>query len=168
MIDTITFDLWNTLISNTPEDALKFKEARSRGIIEAFLSYGIKMEKKKVEKALDLTFKRCWDLWERNLDFGTEDQIKILMEFLPDFDVISSSGLLKRIEKAYTESVLESPSDLVKGSSESPLPELTKSSVLLNLLSSSSAASYMFFPGKPGSSGVKITLFRQPIWLIAI
>ena len=118
MIDTITFDLWNTLISNTPEDALKFQEARSQGITDAFLTYGVKMEKEKVKKALDLTFKRCWDLWERNLDFGTEDQIKILMEFLPDFDVIPSSGLLKRIEKAYTESVLINPSDLIKGSSE--------------------------------------------------
>ena len=49
-----------------------------------------------------------------------------------------------------------------------PLPELIKSKVLLYRLSSSAAASYMFFPGKPGSSGVNTTLFLQPIWLIAI
>ena len=47
-----------------------------------------------------------------------DPRIKILMEFLLDFDVIPSSGLLKRIEKAYTESVLKSPSDLIEGSSE--------------------------------------------------
>ena len=118
MIDTITFDLWNTLISNTPHDALRFREARSQGIIKAFLIHGIKMEKEKVEKAMDLTFKRCWDLWERNIDLDSEDQIKMLMKFLPDFDAIPDSDLMKRIERAYTESVLQSPPDLIDGSSE--------------------------------------------------
>jgi HAD superfamily hydrolase (TIGR01549 family) len=118
LIDTITFDLWNTLISNTPQDALRFQDARSEGIIEAFLTHGIKMEKEKVEKALDLTFKRCWDFWERNIDFDSEDQIKMLMEFLPDFDGTPCSDLLKRIERAYTKAVLQSPPDLIEGSFE--------------------------------------------------
>jgi len=57
---------------------------------------------------------------------------------------------------------------MTKGSSDRPLPELMRSRVFLYRLSSSAAASYMSFPGKPGSSGVKTTLLRQPIWLIAI
>ena len=118
MINTITFDLWNTLISNTPQDALRFHQVRSQGITEAFLSCGVKMEKEKVENALDLTFEKCWDLWERNLDFDSRDQIKILMEFLLDFDLTPSSDLLNEIEKAYTESVLKSPPDLIEGSYE--------------------------------------------------
>ncbi len=106
------------MISNTPQDALRFQKARSQGITEAFLSHGLKMEKEKVEKALDLTFKRCWDFWERNLDFNSQDQIKILMEFLTDFDLILSSDLLNKIEKAYTESILQSPPDIIEGSYE--------------------------------------------------
>ncbi len=50
-----------------------------------------------------------------------------------------------------------------RGSSEKPLPELIKSKVFLYRLSSSAAASYMFLPGKPGSSGVNTTLFLHPI-----
>lgn len=118
MIDTITFDLWNTLISNTPEDARRFKRLRTKGIIEAFLSKGIKISEEKVGKALDLCFKKCWDLWGENIDCSSQDQIQILTDFLPNFDENLTPDLLKRMEEAYTESVLKSPSDLVEGSVE--------------------------------------------------
>ncbi len=55
-----------------------------------------------------------------------------------------------------------------RGSPERPLPEAISSRILLYRRSSSAAASYMFLPGNPGSSGVSTTLFLQPIWLIAI
>jgi len=55
-------------------------------------------------------------LWGKNIDCSSQEQIKILMDFLPDFDEAPAPDLLKRVEEAYTESVLESPSDLVEGS----------------------------------------------------
>lgn len=118
MIDTVTLDLWNTLISNTPQDAQRFRTLRINGIVEAFLSRGIRISHEKVGQALDLCFKKCWDLWAENIDFSPQEQIEILMSFLPDFGQKLSPDLLKQIERAYTESLLESPSDLVEGSSE--------------------------------------------------
>ncbi len=118
MINTITFDLWNTLISNTAEDARRFRRLRIQGMIEAFLAEGVNVEKEKVEKAHDITFERCWDLWGKNLDCSSEEQIRILADSLPDFGENPPPDLLKRLKKAYTESVLESPSELIEGSSE--------------------------------------------------
>ena len=116
MIDTVTFDFWNTLISNTADDALRFKKLRIEGIVEAFLAKGLKVKEEEVERALDITFKRCWDLWGRNVDCSSREQIKTLMDFLPDLDQAPAPDLLKRVEEAYTESVLKSPSDPVEGS----------------------------------------------------
>jgi putative hydrolase of the HAD superfamily len=118
LIDTITFDLWNTLTSNTPEDAERFKKLRTMGIIKAFLTKGIKFEKEEVGKALDLTFEKCWDLWNKNIDFSAEEQLEILFKFLPDLGQNLTPDLLKKVEEAYTESVLEIPSELVEGSLE--------------------------------------------------
>jgi len=117
LIDTITIDLWNTLISNTAEDARRFHKARTSGIIEAFLSDGITIEEGEVGKALDLCYKKCWDLWTKNLDLTAQEQIEILMSLLPGGEEVSPDSL-ERIEKAYTEAVMESPPALIEGSSE--------------------------------------------------
>jgi len=57
LIDTVTFDLWNTLISNTADDALRFKKLRIQGILREFLGKGIKVKEEEVERALDSTFR---------------------------------------------------------------------------------------------------------------
>jgi len=93
LIDTITIDLWNTLISNTAEDARRFHKARTSGIIEAFLSDGITIEEGEVGKALDLCYKKCWDLWTKNLDLTAQEQIEILMSLLPGGEEVSPDSL---------------------------------------------------------------------------
>ena len=118
MIDTVTLDLWNTLISNTHQDARRFRNLRIKGIVEVFLSARIGISQEKVGKALDLCYKKCWDLWAEDIDFSPQEQIEILMSFLPHPGKEPTPDLLKGIEKAYTEPVLESPSDLAEGSNE--------------------------------------------------
>jgi len=57
-----------------------------------------------------------------------------------------------------------------RGSSDSPLPELTRRTIFLWRFSSCEAASNIPLPGKPTSSLVMITLgsFIMAIWLIAM
>lgn len=118
MIDTVTIDFWNTLISNTPEDARRFHRFRTKGIVEAFVSKGMKIQKKQVGEALDLCFQKCWDVWRKNVDLTSRGQIQILMSLLPHAGQKHSPDLLEKIEKAYTEAVIESPPALIEGSFE--------------------------------------------------
>ena len=117
MIDTITIDLWNTLISNTAEDARRFHKARTNGIVEAFVAEGMIIEEEQVGEALDLCYKRCWDSWTKNVDLTSQEQMEILMSLLPGGAEVSPYSL-ERIEKAYTEAVMESPPALIEGSAE--------------------------------------------------
>ena len=118
MIDSVTVDFWNTLISNTPEDARRFHRLRTKGIVQAFVSKGIKIQEKQVGEALDLCFQKCWDIWTENVDLTSREQIQILMSLLPYAGERHSPDLLEKIEKAYTEAVIESPPALIEGSFE--------------------------------------------------
>lgn len=58
MIDTITFDLWNTLISNRPMDHDRYRQIKVEGTGRILKEYGISVSLDHLAKAYDDGFER--------------------------------------------------------------------------------------------------------------
>ncbi|MFQ6003169.1 MAG: hypothetical protein ACE5KJ_05420, partial [Candidatus Zixiibacteriota bacterium] len=68
MIDTITFDLWNTLLSNTPQDNEKYKQRRLDALCDLLEENGFNVNFHSLYKAHEEGFKKCKETWKKNLD----------------------------------------------------------------------------------------------------
>ncbi len=119
MIDTVTFDLWNTLVLNTPKDSIKYRQIRVKGIHEAFSEARISVKYEDIEKAHDLSFEESKKFWDKNIDMDSNKQINILLQFLPDLNPKSlDQKVFQKIKRAYTEPVLYATPDLAENATE--------------------------------------------------
>ena len=84
MIDTVTFDLWNTLISNIPQDYSKYRQRRIENLTRVLRQNGREVESGRLAEAYRRGFEKCAETWEKNLDLSTEEQLKIMFGFLDD------------------------------------------------------------------------------------
>jgi HAD superfamily hydrolase (TIGR01549 family) len=84
MLDTVTFDLWNTLLSNTPQDNQKYRLKRVEKLTKVFQQNGIEIESDHLLDAYHKGFEKCKETWRRNLDLSTEEQLKTMFDFLDD------------------------------------------------------------------------------------
>ena len=71
MIDTITFDLWNTLISNLPIDNHRYRQKRVEGIRCILEQNGLNVKVDDLALAYDKGFDKCNEIWRKNLDIST-------------------------------------------------------------------------------------------------
>jgi putative hydrolase of the HAD superfamily len=119
MIDTITFDLWNTLIYFSPEDNLKFKNKRIEGFIEVLKNIGVNLSREEMEKAYDESSERYKPIREREEDISTREQVQIILGCLEthcfkEFD----EEVLNRLEEVLANQILTELPTLEKGSEE--------------------------------------------------
>lgn len=115
MIDTVTFDLWNTLVGNTPKDSIRYRQIRLKGIYDAFSESDIFVKYEDLEKVYDLSFEESKKLWDKNIDMDSNKQIDILLQFLPGLNPKSlDQKVFQKIKRAYTEPVLCAPPDLAE------------------------------------------------------
>ena len=118
-IDTITFDLWNTLVCNTPRDGQRYKDFRLKGIEEALSEANIRINLNDLEEAHDRTFEECKKFWDKNIDIDSNTQIDILLGMLTELNPKNlDQETLKKIKKAYIEPVLYNHPDLVENAQE--------------------------------------------------
>jgi FMN phosphatase YigB (HAD superfamily) len=82
MIDTITFDLWNTLIYFSPEDNIKFKNKRVEGFIEVLKNIGVNFSREEMEKAYDESSERYKPIRDREEDISNREQAQIILDCL--------------------------------------------------------------------------------------
>ena len=119
MIDTITFDLWNTLIYNTPLDTFRYKEMRLVGILGAFKSEGVTLNYNELEKAYDQSFLECEKFWVKDIDLDTNEQLRILLSLVPQLHLKDfGQNLMDKISQAYTDPIIYDPPDLVENARE--------------------------------------------------
>jgi putative hydrolase of the HAD superfamily len=119
MIDTITFDLWNTLISNQPQDHERYRQARVEGTRRILKEYGIDVSFDLWSEAYDQGFERYKQIWNTNSDLSTEEQLKIMLDLLPEKKPKSiSSDLMGRLIEAYTSPLLLYPPPSIDGARE--------------------------------------------------
>ena len=119
MIDTVTFDLWNTLISNIPADYSKYRQRRVRNLTKVLHQNGKAVQSDIVAEAYRKGFEECSRTWEKNLDLSTEEQLRIMFGFL-DHQGLQPlpQELMPGLVEAYVSPLLEDPPTPIDGARE--------------------------------------------------
>jgi putative hydrolase of the HAD superfamily len=119
MLDTVTFDLWNTLLSNKPQDYHKYRLRRVEGLREVLRQNGREIGSEKLLDAYSRGFERCKKTWEANLDLSTEEQLKIMFELLGnERQKEIPKALMPHLVEAYVSPILDDPPNLIGGAQE--------------------------------------------------
>lgn len=119
MIDTITFDLWNTLLSNKPQDNERYKQRRLEAIKSLLEENGYDVNFHSLSLAHEEGYERCKKIWNKNLDLDTSEQLKFMFDSLEDqkFKSIPQS-LMSELEEAFIAPVLKVPPPVIEGAKE--------------------------------------------------
>ncbi|OGC82241.1 MAG: hypothetical protein A2W07_07080 [candidate division Zixibacteria bacterium RBG_16_43_9] len=134
MIDTITFDLWNTLIHTSPQDNLKYKNKRIEGFFSVLNKTGRNVSREEIEKAYDKSFEIYRPIQDRNEDISTREQVQIILECLgnPEFKDLTEE-VLGELEKVLSNAIFSDLPNLVEGSEET-LSYLDKKNYKIGLI----------------------------------
>jgi putative hydrolase of the HAD superfamily len=102
MLKAVTFDLWQTLLLDTPEGLRQARADRIRGIHELLAREGYAVERDAVGLAYDTVGPRLEDVWATRRDVGPRGQVRLLLECLCLDGALSTEGeLLDALEEAY-------------------------------------------------------------------
>ena len=116
MIRAIAFDLWETLITNSPELSRLQKEARMTRLEQILTRHGFAREAERLEHAHHREWNRCQELyWSADLDIPCRRQVEHLLEEL-ELDAASfDEGTLAEIESAFASAPLHALPATVDG-----------------------------------------------------
>ena len=102
MLKAVTFDLWQTLILDTPEGLRRVRADRVRGIQDVLARRGFAVDVDAVGLAYDAVGPRLEVVWATQQDVGSRGQVQLLLECLGlDGTVSSKAGLMNALEDAY-------------------------------------------------------------------
>jgi len=119
MFDTVTFDLWNTLLSNTPQDNQKYGIKRADKISRILQQNRREVKSDHLLDAYHKGFEKCKETWRRNLDLSTEEQLKIMFDLLNDEKLKNiPQELMPHLVEAFVSPILEDPPNLIDGAEE--------------------------------------------------
>jgi len=134
MIDTVTFDLWNTLIYTSPQDNLRYKNKRIEGFFSVLNKTGRNVSREEIEKAYDKSFEIYKPIRDRNEDISTREQVQIILECLgnPEFQDLSED-VLSELEEVLAKAIFSDLPNLVERSEET-LSYLDKKNYKIGLI----------------------------------
>jgi HAD superfamily hydrolase (TIGR01509 family) len=117
MIKAIAFDLWETLITETPARSREQERLRLTKIEEILVSSGHGPLADRIEHAYRALWNRCHDLyWSNDLDVPCRRQIE---HFLEELELkIDDEATLAALEDAYAHAALEVLPAMVDGAPE--------------------------------------------------
>jgi HAD superfamily hydrolase (TIGR01509 family) len=102
MLKAVTFDLWQTLILDTPEGLRQARANRVRGIHEILSREGIVTELAAVGQAYDEVGSRLEEIWATRRDVGSRGQVRLLLTCLGLDGAVPAEGrLMDALEEAY-------------------------------------------------------------------
>ncbi len=103
MLKAVTFDLWQTLILDTPAGLRQARAARVRGIQQVLDRQGVAVDVAVVDRAYDAAGARLEEVfWSRRRDVGSRGQVRFLLESLGlDGAVPAEGGLMDELDEAY-------------------------------------------------------------------
>lgn len=108
MIRAVAFDLWETLITDTPELARTQETLRIEGITRVLRAAGHTAGDADIRRAYHELWTRCHDLyWSNDLDIPTRTQIVHFLEALAIDPTSISEELLARMDHAYAVPALD-------------------------------------------------------------
>jgi putative hydrolase of the HAD superfamily len=133
MLKAIAFDLWETLITDTPELSREQERLRLTRMEEILAAHGHGALAERIEHAYRALWRRCHDLyWSADLDIPCRRQIEHFLEEL-QLDV-RDEGMLEALEDAYAGAALEILPKAVDGAPEL-LAELKARGLRIGLIS---------------------------------
>jgi putative hydrolase of the HAD superfamily len=102
MLKAVTFDLWQTLLLDTPEGLRRARAHRVRGIHEALAGHGLVADLHAVDRAYDAVGSKLETVWAARQDVGSRGQVRLLLECLGlDGGVSADGALMDTLEEAY-------------------------------------------------------------------
>src|SRR5260221_4227502 len=135
MIKAIAFDLWETLITETPERAREQERLRLDRLEEILARRGFAATAEAIEGAYRRLWRRCHDLyWSVDRDVPCRRQIDHFLEALEVEPASFDEQTLEALEEAYANAAVDVLPDLVSGAGDL-VPRLRSSGFRLGLIS---------------------------------
>lgn len=109
-VESVTFDLWQTLILDRPEGLAQARAGRIQGIREQLAAAGLPAEPAAVARAYDAVGERLEALWRTHADVGSRGQVRILLDSLGLDGAVPPDGpLMAALDDAYCLPILAAP-----------------------------------------------------------
>lgn len=135
MLKAIAFDLWETLITDTPEASKQQERLRLTRMEEILTAHGYGQLADRIEAAYRALWHRCHDLyWSADVDVPCRRQIEHFLEELQIDPRSLGEPLLEALEDAYAGAALEILPHLVDGA-DTLLKELKSRGLRTGLIS---------------------------------
>ena len=134
-LKAIAFDLWETLITNTPEISLEQKRVRLARMEEILARRGLGDLAARLEHAFHASWERCQELyWSNDLDVACRRQVEHFLEELQLDAAAIDEPTLDALERAYALAAVEIPPEPIEGAPEI-LRELKQRGLRVGLIS---------------------------------
>jgi putative hydrolase of the HAD superfamily len=130
----VTFDLWQTLILDTPEGLRRARADRVDGLHAVLTREGHRVDVAEVQSAYDAVGRGLEPVWAEHRDIGSRGQVRMLLEVLGiDGKVPSDGRVMDALDEAYRLPILRSLPVANAGAAEI-LGELTQRGLRLALI----------------------------------
>ncbi len=134
MIDTVTFDLWNTLMVNAQTDVVKYRLKRVENLKRILNRHGRRVSSDQLLDAYSKGFAKCEETWKKNLDLSTEEQLDALFGFLGEDNLRDTvQPVMPELVEAYVSPILDESPELVPGAKDI-LMELKRENYKIGLI----------------------------------
>jgi putative hydrolase of the HAD superfamily len=107
VLKAVTFDLWWTLIRETPEGSVQTKLERIRKISQVLRSERINPDRESLVRAYDMVGEKLEALWQTYRDIGASGQVEWILDILQvPQNAPCPRQMMDRLVKAYTLPIL--------------------------------------------------------------
>jgi putative hydrolase of the HAD superfamily len=119
MLKAIAFDLWETLLTDTPELSRAQEGLRLERMERSLIARGFATEAHRIEEAYRKLWRRCHELyWSLDRDVPCRRQIELFLEALELDPATFDEEVLAELEHAYAMAAVEIPPKIVDGATE--------------------------------------------------
>jgi putative hydrolase of the HAD superfamily len=118
-LKAIAFDLWETLLTDTPELSRAQERLRLERMERSLVARGFSAEAHRIEEAYRKLWRRCHELyWSLDRDVPCRRQIELFLEALELDPASFGEDAIEELEHAYARAAVEIPPKLVDGADE--------------------------------------------------
>ena len=136
MIKAVTFDFWQTLVEDSPDNLARQKARRIEAIVESLRRAGHGLDRAQAEAVYE-TSERVLDerFWSRDRDPLIADQVRLVLDLaLPGLGARLDGAMLDEAVQGYIDPVLHFPPELHPGAAEA-VTELAARGIALGIVS---------------------------------
>jgi HAD superfamily hydrolase (TIGR01509 family) len=130
-VDTITFDLWNTLLAHDALYDADIRRIRAADILDALRNEGLDVTMQDVERGYSLSDGRLLERWSGHLDFSLDEQLAVFIECM---GLEPTTRLVEAIDVPYADAVLKMRPVIIDGAREA-VEEIKNSGYRVALIS---------------------------------